>query len=58
MNGDGLTDLVGARSRPTSGSVFLVSGSTSLPSEMWLQDATARLDVPPSRVWEVRYSIG
>jgi hypothetical protein len=45
VNGDGLTDfLVGARSRPTSGSVFLVSGSTSLPSEMWLQDATARLD--------------
>lgn len=45
VNGDGLTDfMVGARSRPTNGSVFLVSGSTALPSEMWLQDATARLD--------------
>ena len=45
INGDGLSDLlVGARARPTNGSSFLVSGDTALPSEMWLQDATARMD--------------
>ena len=45
VNGDGLDDfLVGARSRPTNGSVYLVSGDNALPAEMWLQDATARMD--------------
>ena len=45
VNGDGLSDLlVGSRPRPTAGSAFLVSGDTALPSELWLQDATARFD--------------
>ena len=45
VNGDGLADiLIGARNRPTSGSVFLVSGDSSLPAELWLTNATARLD--------------
>jgi hypothetical protein len=45
INGDGLADLmVGARLRLSVGSTFLVSGDTSLPSELWLRDATARLD--------------
>ena len=45
INGDGLSDLlVGARARPTNGSAFLVSGDNALPSELWLQNATARMD--------------
>ena len=45
INGDGLMDiLIGAPNHPSAGSVFVLSGQNDWEDEVWLYDATARMD--------------